>query len=57
MNRLDELEIIREARLSAIDPLDEVCENCDNYILVNIRARCNEGKSMTKMKEIGCPLL
>ena len=25
------------------------------YILVNIHARCNEGKSMTKMKEIGCP--
>jgi len=33
MNRLDELEIIREARLSAIDPLDEVCENCDRLYI------------------------
>jgi hypothetical protein len=38
-----------------VGPLEEVCENCTDYELVKIRAKCSDGNNMSEMKKKGCP--
>jgi hypothetical protein len=37
------------------DPLEENCQNCDGYIKINLRARCEEKNNMGEMKKKGYP--
>jgi len=37
------------------NPLEENCYNCDSYIKINKRARCEEGNNMGEMKKKGYP--
>ncbi len=37
------------------NPLEENCYNCDSYIKINKRARCEDKNNMGKMKKEGYP--